>query len=114
MLSFVLAEDTSLRNDAITRLIPLLFQLQPLLQNYQPQPSTRMHFVETLWLFGSVMHCEDQRLRYEFVNGGSYAVVTEILKEYPLLNRFFPRISETVTTSSILKATMMLSRHLLA
>jgi hypothetical protein len=73
-------------------------------------PESKMRFVEALWLFGNIIECDDERLKYEFVNNGSYEVINKLLEKYGLLNLFFPKMSETMKTGSILKSSMVFTR----
>lgn len=71
-----------------------------------------MRFVEALWLFGNIVDCDDERLKYEFVNNGGYNILSKLIERYNYLNIFFPKMSETIKTGSILKSSMVFSRVL--
>ena len=72
-----------------------------------------MRFVEALWLFGNIIECDDERLKYEFVNNRSYEVINNLLEKCELLKVFFPKMSETMKTGSILKSSMVFTRMLM-
>jgi hypothetical protein len=71
-----------------------------------------MRLVETLWLFGNLLDCEDERLRYELLNNGSYELLTNLIQRYPLLGEFFPKMTDTLKTGALLKTSAVFNRFL--
>lgn len=69
-----------------------------------------MRLVETLWLLGTIIECGDERLKYELVNNGGYAVLVSLLEKHPLLGMFFPKMRETINTGTLIKSSSVFNR----
>jgi hypothetical protein len=69
-----------------------------------------MKFVEALWFFGNLIECADERIKYEFVNNGTYDIMIKMIERFPLLHQFFPKMAETIKTGTLLKSSMILSK----
>lgn len=70
--AILLGKESPLKGDIVNRLIPLLSIEKDKLQAFEDNPEGKMRFVEALWLFGTLLDCQDERLRYEILNNGSY------------------------------------------
>jgi len=60
MLTILLPiKESSLKSDIVSRLIPITINEKARLLETEDSPEKKMRFVETLWLFGNLLDCED-------------------------------------------------------
>lgn len=71
ILSFTLPmKDSPFKSELVSRVLSRIAIEKGNLSAQSDSPLGRLQLVEALWFFGSMLDCDDDRLKYEVVNNG--------------------------------------------